>query len=299
MSQPMLKSKDTGFITTSKEYAFDEFVQKTFSTITELEASSKDFKDFLDLNSPTIGLVINLFRSIFPDKKLLFADVGVYMGYFTIAASLKASSASESHHIYAFEANPKLIDPIRQNIEFYGIGKNASVVNFALGDKRGLIEFTMQKHRAIGGTVFNTEAKKKGGEHESYLVPCLTLRDMCNDYLGGNAIIKLDIEGNEASAFSTIINTNLAQENIFIIEYSHWQDNLEVGENIRYVDFLSENFYIYRLGSWVNAKSFERIELGDANMIENGNRAFNVDLLLIPKQFNYDSNNLSIYLPKS
>ena len=102
-----------------------------------------------------------------------------------------------------------------------------------------------------------------------------------------HSLVKIDIEGNEPTAFKSIVGNEASlTNNIFIIEFAPWQTDQSFGDGDTFGGFLLDNFDIYNIGNWAAARIESQITLKQdfKNCLSASNRQWNTDLLLIPKK---------------
>ena len=96
--------------------------------------------------------MLRLFRKFeLTGKKLIIADVGANIGYYSMFFSKYLAEGSE---IFAFEPSSSIITILRQNMEINGI-KNVVILDKAVSDHTGTEEFFIGAHHhqssLIGG----------------------------------------------------------------------------------------------------------------------------------------------------
>jgi FkbM family methyltransferase len=208
------------------------------------------------------------------------------MGSFSNAVSIAASHMNISISIDAYEANPSLIFPLLHNFKIYN--SNVLLHWNAVGSTRSSMELVVPQGGAIGGSLLNPESRKIGN-YFSCLVNTIPLSE-CIPTSPNISIIKMDIEGYEVPAFSSLIGDPALLDNIFIVEFSPSQASQQVAPDILYADFLFKWFQVFNIGNWAwfhNAVQVHSVE--DLSTIDLANSACNTDLLLIPRRLNIDA----------
>lgn len=282
-ARPLLFEKDSGFTTVRDPYIQDEFVANRYvDTKNAIDAAGR-FLKVLERNKFLHGLFETLAAGQGHEQQdLEILDCGVYMGMFTVACGLIAAEKGIKVRLRAYEANPALIQSIRNNLELHGV--TAELQNSGIAGVKGTMEFVYATGRMIGGTLFNPDAKKSG-DYSSTQSSVLDLASVLQDE-ARLSLVKLDIEGSEVEAFASIKTRRSKCENLFIVEYAPWQGEMQFGETT-YAEWLLSEFAIYRLGSWAHCSEVVRIATVEElqNSVNLGRRSFNVDLLLVPNRF--------------
>jgi FkbM family methyltransferase len=209
-------------------------------------------------------------------------DCGVFMGNFSIAAALQAAREGLPVEIAAYEANPALADPIRANMALYGVA--VAVHAHGIGGAYGTLRFAHAAGGLIGGTLFNPDRKEAAGPGAT-VTECavIPLRDVLPPELAPG-LVKIDIEGNEVTAFASIQGDAGRINNVWFVEFAPFQARLAMA-GVDYGTFLLDHYAVFDVGSWLWAPQMRR--LGDTAALEDclraaGSRAHNTDLLLIP-----------------
>lgn len=264
-------------------YSADNFVKSTYQDVVGTDAAKAGFAGFVREKKLLAFLMSEVLATQpLPEGGTLeIVDCGVYMGVFTIAAGLMAQEAGLPVVQRSYEANPMLIEPIRHNLEIYGV--SAEVVPSGVGGKKEYLEFVHAKGGMIGGTFFSTDNKKASGDFTTVKCPVLPLSDILEDdqKLG---MVKLDIEGNEVAALGSIMNSPWQMHNIFIIEYAPWQGKTKLPDEQLFANWLLDNFIIFNVASWLYPSIAEIRTLENlTNCLGGGTRISNTDLLLMPK----------------
>ena len=123
-----------------------------------------------------------LHRTVEPGEIIL--EIGAGIGLVTCVA---AALAGESGSIHCIEANPKLINTIKKNLEFNGL--SATVENSLIGGCEG------ERKLFLAEQFESTSAYQEKGTGEVITVQQKTFREIANDLKPSYLI--LDIEGSE------------------------------------------------------------------------------------------------------
>jgi len=238
------------FVCVAEPYIQDDFVKAHHRSIRPEEVHL-----FIPLYAREVlknklldGLVTDL-KASNSSNKLQIVDIGVYMGVFSIAMAAVSKQAELAANIHAYEANPVMIPAIEKNLQLHGVRANLRFN--AIGRSRGKQDFVVGHGVAIGGSLANSGARNRE-DFSSYTVDVLPLFDVISDD-ADLALVKIDIEGYEVPAFSSVCRDKQKLNNVFIVEYAHWQGSEEVEPGVTYNQFLVDNFSILALSEipWV------------------------------------------------
>ncbi|MFN9693221.1 MAG: FkbM family methyltransferase [Synechococcaceae cyanobacterium] len=237
-------------------------------------------------NNSLLVRLIEFIASRSPGNPVNIIDVGVFMGSFSNAMSIACRHLGVKPVIHAFEVNPRLISSIIDNLRLY---ETEAFLHWSgVGGFTGTMEFVASPGAAIGGSLTNPDCRKYG-DYFSCQVDVRSLKSILHSQESAPKLIKIDIEGFEVSAFSSIADDPEGLANIFIVEYSPNQATQEVAPNLSYSQFLLNTFFVYNIGNWGWFK--KAIPIRSANeleQIELGNSGSNTDIVLIPKDFSLD-----------
>jgi len=122
--------------------------------------------------------------------EMSFVDLGASIGYYTLLASRLTGPAG---HVYAFEPDPEAYDYLERNVQANGV-TNVVTANKAVAERTATMSFTRRELER--GFLADTSSG-------SATVEAVSLDDFFSN-LGWPRVdvIKLDIEGAEARAFS-------------------------------------------------------------------------------------------------
>ena len=271
-----------GFTTVRNPYVSDDHVREHF-----VDLPFVDFDPGLYQSSVASFSVLN---SVLSELNRLnngapspIIDIGVYAGRFSIAASLIARQNLMPVTLHAVEAVERLIDPIKENFELYNV-EEVTLICAALSE---LDDQTLRLGIRKGGIIASTlvaPEEKAGADGEIALVRSVTLASLMRG-MQNHALVKIDIEGNEAAAFrGTLPQKEILENNLFIIEWAPWQCDQKLTKTQTFGAFLIQHFVVYNLGNWACSHIESLITtLDDLRNCLQTNRSFNTDLLLIPK----------------
>jgi FkbM family methyltransferase len=271
-------------VSVAKPYIEDNFVKSHCIFLEEGEVGNlvRRYQE-ISINNPVFKKILNYLYEVSSSETLSIVDIGVFMGEFTNGISLAARQLGYPLSIDSYEANPNLLSSIISNFKIYDT--KARLHWAAVSNQSGTIELVVPEGGAVGGSV-SPSASRKYGNYFSVEVDALSLSDILKDE-STPCIVKIDIEGHEVPAFSSISESVNKLNNIFIVEYSPSQASELVGGMMKYSEFLLKYFDIYNLGNWGWVNKFIRISEESSLLdIDLGNGSFNTDILLVPKNLN-------------
>ena len=121
-------------------------------------------------------------------------DIGANCGYFTLLA---CQAVGPNGHVVAIDANPRMCELVSNSVSVNGYLPRSSVVNAAVMDRAGSIDFAIPK-RFKGSATYLREGvdfSAFGDSHDVVKVPAGRLEDLVK---GRRAdVIKIDAEGAE------------------------------------------------------------------------------------------------------
>lgn len=288
-------NKSSRFISVADPYRSDTFVEHSF---VKADATRLDRAAFAT-QVREVGLLPALIEATSHHnngRPLHIVDCGVYMGLFSVAAGTVARELGISFKIDAYEANPYLLDSIRENIHFYSL--SAGLHNYGVSGAAGELRFSIPDGSMVGARVQAKAAPDEGNVQE---VTCSIVP--LSDILGKEdtcSLVKLDIEGCEVDAFRSIENAPEQLRNLFIVEYAPWQGEQSMASGSLYREWLVENFAVFSLGNWAYRSTIQ--ELTEADQLKMNVlrelRKYNVDLCLVPRDLEEMVVSLRERLPK-
>jgi len=182
-----------------------------------------------------------IWRKLVKDGDVIF-DVGANFGYFSAVAARKMKKG----HIYLFEANNKLISYLEKTMSINGFANKSSIVNKAVGDKKGVQKFRESQNFWGRSTLTESSIGEKGKLKK---VEVITLDQYCAENKITNIdLIKMDIEGYEDRAYigmNKIINDNKHVKIVMEFSANHYKNAEDFYRKIK-KDF--KNIYIFHAG---------------------------------------------------
>lgn len=155
-------------------------------------------------------------------------DIGANIGYLSL---MFAKQTGPGGHVYAFEALPGNVDRLKENIEVNGYQERVTVVNAAVTDRSGEVEFLIGPSSAMG------KVQGSAGRHSFDYQEKISIEGISIDEyveLSGIPfpnIIKLDIEGGETLALRGMEKILMNVKPIVLLEL-HGLESAELCWNI-------------------------------------------------------------------
>jgi len=169
----------------------------------------------------------------------VFVDVGANVGYYTLLA---AKIVGPSGHVHAVEASPSIFERLRRNVLINGL-KNVTLHHCAASDKRQKLSLYRAPRENIGAT---TTIPREGFAFDSK-VPADTLPSIIGSELDKAALVKIDVEGAEASVIRGLLRLLPGMAADWIVEVKPDESDAEfiVGAfaNAGYNAYLIDNDY--------------------------------------------------------
>jgi FkbM family methyltransferase len=120
-------------------------------------------------------------------------DIGANVGYYTL---LMSRATGEAGLVYSIEPSPSALKRLQENIDLNGL-KNVRVIPFGVSDQTGRRRFIIDADN-LGASHFEDDSEDG-----------LELRRLCDvisrDDLANISVIKVDVEGMEASVLREIL----------------------------------------------------------------------------------------------
>lgn len=271
------------FTSVREPFIQDDFVQSIFKQVIPAQEARRRYTAFLK-DRPFLPMVLQaLHEAGTGDDPVAVVDCGVFMGNFAIAADIQAEQAQVPINLSAYEANPALIEPIRANFAMHHV--TGTVYGNGIGAERGTLEFVHSPEGMIGGTVFASQSKR--GAREEYLTTQCQIVPLSEALANVKApgLVKIDIEGNEVAAFSSVAQDAHRLNNVFITEYSPYQGKSAIA-GTDYNSFLLRHFAVFDINNWLwfpYARPLTTAADMEQVMQAHPSRPDNTDLLFIPK----------------
>jgi FkbM family methyltransferase len=255
--------------------------------VTRLRTGQRIFVDGRDTGS---GLSIVTRGYIEPDvMKVLqraftagavFLDIGANFGFYSIIAGGQIGPKGK---VYAFEANPNLIDYIERSIYINGLGRIVTIINKAVSDHTGAAQFGFSFAEIGGGSL--AKGEDGGSELQHIKVPLVRI----DDVLPAGLVVdcaKLDVEGNELAALRGMRNVIERSPNIqLVIEFFPGLLG-DANGGAQLLDYLTElGLGYWRIAPKGRIESVPRDELlrgGDSYLVASRVRPVDRSLILRP-----------------
>ena len=147
------------------------------------------------LGTYEVDLQAMIDKLVEPDKVIY--DIGANIGFFTL---MFAKKTGKSGHVYAFEALPENVERLRKNVEINGFIDRVSIMNAAVQDRSGEVDFLIGPSPAMGKV--DRSAGRVIDHAQKFMIEGISIDDFV-DNLGNPPpdIVKVDIEGGEVLAF--------------------------------------------------------------------------------------------------
>ncbi|MFX1237854.1 MAG: FkbM family methyltransferase [Promethearchaeota archaeon] len=150
-------------------------------------------------------------------ERMTVVEVGANIGYYTILA---ASRVGVHGKVHAFEANPEVFDILYRNIEVNGFRDRVTLVNKAVIDKSGILQFHCPQYHQAGGSIvpFSEKLLKEiREERETIKVETISLDEYFEHHDGKIDIVKIDAEGSEPFIFKGMKKVLTSNRDIKIV----------------------------------------------------------------------------------
>jgi FkbM family methyltransferase len=149
-----------------------------------------------------------------------FLDIGCNVGWFScLAASLPQRPA----HIVSIDANPRMVEACRRNLELNGF--DAETLVCAVGPEKGRITLHIPEKRHSRASIGLANAIHFG-ETRALEVVMAPLAELLEYFPGGRCdLIKMDIEGYELETLRMVPAEVISRVGMMILEYT--KSNLE------------------------------------------------------------------------
>lgn len=162
---------------------------------------------FLGLYEPQTTLLI---RKLLKEG-MTFVDLGAHRGYFTLWAS---ELVGETGRVFAFEPAPENFTFLKANLRRK---RNVTLVQKAVSNKVGSTKLFLSDRYTSNHTIYDTGSLTVGENRRAIEVEVTTLDEFFKGMDLKIDVIKMDIEGAEASALEGMSNIIAKNENLKII----------------------------------------------------------------------------------
>jgi FkbM family methyltransferase len=154
----------------------------------------------------------DLIRSIAAGAEGNFLDVGCHLGYYSTMVKRIAPAA----RITAVDANPVMAERCRGNLELNGF--DGRVINCGVGSSHALLDFKCAPASPSLGT-FGANPPP-GFDYETIKVQVVPFREIMDQVEGVVFLLKMDVEGFEYQALSTLGEGDVARIRNIVFEFS-------------------------------------------------------------------------------
>ncbi|MFN4184113.1 MAG: FkbM family methyltransferase [Hyphomonas sp.] len=214
-------------------YGAPRFGLKEIATSEDWASETQtDHPIFKAVNPTWVDAVNNALEAQAPDSKLLFLDVGLFVGM----VSLHAAKHLHPHNteLICLEPNPANEAIARLNFKLNDVV--ATVVSAACSDTDGEVSFWVPNGSLISGRISSSP------DRHTYTVKQLRISSVLRQYKSNfdYAVIKVDTEGAEWSVLKGIEAETLKKTLAIIVEY--WPT-----EKLDYERYLIENYRVFDL----------------------------------------------------
>ncbi|MBK8905053.1 MAG: FkbM family methyltransferase [Anaerolineaceae bacterium] len=170
----------------------------------------------------------------------VFVDIGANIGYFTLLA---AATVGEKGHVYAFEPNPSNCELIRENIALNEYS-NVTLFPYAVAESRQTLNYYGESINSNGQVSDISE-----GEEALVKVEAVALDELLLDS-EKITVVKMDIEGAEARAFSGMSQIIDKFRPVIFTEFSpHLLNYVSHVQPEAYLTSLQEHYDVFVLES--------------------------------------------------
>jgi FkbM family methyltransferase len=148
----------------------------------------------------------------------VFIDVGAHYGYYTLLASVLVGNSGK---VYSIEASGSSYADLKENVDAY---KNIKPFHAAAGDSQGHITFyeypgPYAEYNTIVPNAYVNEKWFQSVREKTNTVPILILDDLIRNERIDKAILKIDVEGGEASVLRGLQSVLKEKKLIIAMEY--------------------------------------------------------------------------------
>ena len=148
-------------------------------------------------------------------------DVGGSFGLYSVAA---ARAVGPSGRVYAFEPARRTASALRLHLEWNGVGDRVELIEAAVADRTGSAVFWEQETSFVASLVEATarqEERRYRTPVEGRRVRTLTLDDFCRHRRLEPDLVKVDVEGSEASVLRGARELLRRRRGLLLVEVHH------------------------------------------------------------------------------
>jgi FkbM family methyltransferase len=178
-----------------------------------------------------------ILKIIKPDMNIL--EVGSNIGYYTVLMGKRTKGK-----VFAFEANPRMFEILKQNIVINGLSNTVVPYNLAATSKKGNIELNVIKEYQGSSSIHQFDKSKN--DYTTITVETDTVDNLITDRID---LVKIDAEGSEPLIIDGMMNAiqknprlqMIMEFNRALIEktvdpYKFIDRLMEIGFEISYID---------------------------------------------------------------
>ena len=156
--------------------------------------------------------ITKIISAIAENRKGLFLDIGCHLGYY----SALVAAVSDGIEITAVDANPVMARRCKENMEINGI--TASVINVGVGNEPAELDFNTSLTSPSLGTF--GENPPDGIDLETIRVKVIPFSEILDGCEGAITLMKMDVEGFEYLALSSLRPDQISRIENLILEFS-------------------------------------------------------------------------------
>jgi FkbM family methyltransferase len=163
---------------------------------------------------------------------MIYIDCGAYDGD-TILPFVKTYTPQK---IFAFEANPYLINKLQQNVKHLPV----EIIQKAVWIENGKQEFAIDKHQnPFGSTLIKEKTNTWHNENPKVIVETIDFSSFLKQFIGQEVYVKIDIEGAEFAVMEKLIRDRTdAIITKLNIEFHH----SKIGEDVMRANKIMDRF---------------------------------------------------------
>jgi len=171
-----------------------------------------------------------------PKTRKVFVDVGAHLGE-SVKRFYREVPDADEYEIYCFEPDLETFIQLDKNI---GHIKNVNLINAALGEQDGMIEFYPgEVNDNEGGTSLPSKATGGVRYDKPEMVESICFARWCENNLGDYNIAKINIEGGEYDLMEIMLDHGIVFDKLFIQLHAH---KFEFGKQRRWMQQIEGQF---------------------------------------------------------